>query len=88
MKIENVKSIMANHHELLELVQSVVVSSPLEELARSDEVSAAGLQGGVVFLQDALQSTETPPLQTGLQHTFEKHLIRAVLGHHREEKWG
>lgn len=81
------ESIEANHHELLELVQRVVVSSPLEELARSDEVSAARLQAGVEFFQDALQSAQTPPLQTGLQHAFEKHLIRAVLSRHRAEKW-
>lgn len=30
-----------NHHELLELVESVEVSSPLQELARGNEVAAA-----------------------------------------------
>ena len=31
----------SDHHELLDLVQSVEVSSPLQELAGGDEVAAA-----------------------------------------------
>lgn len=44
-----------DHHELLQLVQRVVVSAALQELAGGDEVAAAGLQAGVQLLQDALQ---------------------------------
>lgn len=36
-------------HELLELVESVEVSTPLQELAGGDEVAAACLQAGVQF---------------------------------------
>lgn len=39
----------SNHHELLKLVESVKVSTPLQELARGDEVAAARLQAGVQF---------------------------------------
>lgn len=40
-----------NHHELLELVQSVEISPPLQELAGGHEVAAASLQAGVLLLQ-------------------------------------
>lgn len=72
---KNKKTLDSNHHELLELVESVVVSPPLEELAGGDEVAAACFQAGINFFQYALQRTKTPSLQTGLQQTLKKHLF-------------
>lgn len=60
----------SNHHELLELVECVKVSTPLQELAGGDEVAATCLQARVQFFQYPLQHAKTPPLQTGLQHTL------------------
>ena len=71
----------SDHHELLDLVQSVEVSSPLQELAGGDEVAAAWFQARVKFFHYPLQRAKTPPLETGLQHTLEKHLIWALLRH-------
>lgn len=60
----------SNHHELLELIETVKVSTPLQELAGGDEVAAACFQAWVQFFQYPLQCAKTPPLQTGLQHTL------------------
>lgn len=61
---------VSDHHELLKLVEGVVVSPSLEELAGGNEVAAARLQGGIKFFQYALEGTEASPLQTGLQQTL------------------
>lgn len=68
-----------DHHELLQLVQTVVEAAALQELTRGDEVADAGIQAGVQLLHDSLQHAEPPPLQTGLQHPLHKHLLRTVL---------
>lgn len=70
---------VSNHHELLKLVEGVVVSPSLEELAGGNEIAAARLQGGIKFFQHALEGTEASPLQTGLQQTLQKHLLWAFL---------
>lgn len=43
-----------NHHELLKLIESVVVSPSLEELAGCDKVAAACFQVGIKFFYYAL----------------------------------
>lgn len=84
-KIGNVKQYMvyskdvSNHHELLKLVEGVVVSPSLQELAGGNKIAAARLQGGIRFFQHALEGTETSLLQTRLQQTLQKHLLRAFL---------
>lgn len=77
---------ISHHHELLELVEGVVVAPPLEELAGGHEVAAAGLQGGIQFFQHALEGTEASLLQTGLQQPLQKHLLRAFLHHGQGQK--
>ena len=84
MKEENIKE--SHHHDLLQLEQSIEVSPPLQELAGGDEVAAACFQARVKFFQDALHRAETAPLQTGLQHTLQKNLIRALLSRDKAEK--
>lgn len=75
------KNICSNHHELLEVIEGMKVSSALQELAGSNEVTAARLQAWVQFFQYALQPAKTTQLQTGLQHTLQKNLLWAVLSH-------
>lgn len=76
----------SHHHELLELVEAVVVSPSLEKLAGCHQVAAAGLQGGIQFFQHGLEGTEAPPLQTGLQQPLQKHLLWAFLRHRQGQK--
>lgn len=70
---------VSNHHELLKLVEGVVVSPSLQELAGGNEVAAARLQGGIKFFQHALEGSQASPLQTRLQQTVQKHLLWAFL---------
>lgn len=71
--------VKTHHHELLQLVQSVKVSSPLQEMAGGHEVAAAALQAWVHLLQQALQRPQAAALQAGLQHSLQEHLIWALL---------
>lgn len=77
----------SNHHELLELVESVIVTPPLQELACSNEVPAARFQARIEFFQYALQHAKTSSLQTGLQQTLKKNFLWALLNHNQGEKW-
>lgn len=75
-----------HHHELLQLVEAVVVAPPLEELAGGHEVAAAGLQAGIQLLQQPLEGPQAPLLQTGLQQALQKHLLGALLLHGQGQK--